>query len=37
MFDLPSREDVEEVIISEDVIAKHEKPLLVLQKRKQAS
>ncbi len=37
MFDLPSREDVEEVVISEDVINKHEKPLLVLQNRKQAS
>jgi len=37
MFDLPSREDVEEVVISEDVITKHEQPLLVLQKRKQAS
>ena len=37
MFDLPSRDDVEEVVISEDVITKHEKPLLVLQNRKQAS
>jgi len=37
MFDLPSRDDIEEVVISEDVIAKHEKPLLVLQNRKQAS
>lgn len=37
MFDLPSRDDVEEVVISEDVITKQEKPLLVLQNRKQAS
>ena len=37
MFDLPSREDVEEVIINEDVINKHEDPLMVLHQQKQAS
>lgn len=37
MFDMPSREDIEEVVISEDVITKREKPLLVLRNQKQAS
>jgi len=37
MFDLPSSEDVEEVVISEEVIAKSEQPLLVYQNQKQAS
>ncbi|MFQ5482857.1 MAG: ATP-dependent Clp protease ATP-binding subunit ClpX [Nitrospinaceae bacterium] len=37
MFDLPSRDDVEEVVISEDVIQKHEQPLLVYTNQKQAS
>lgn len=37
MFDLPSRDDVEEVVISEEVINKHEQPLLVYANQKQAS
>ena len=37
MFDLPSSEDVEEVVISEEVVSKSEKPLLVYQNKKQAS
>lgn len=37
MFDLPSSKDVEEVVISEEVVLKNEKPLLVYQNRKQAS
>jgi ATP-dependent Clp protease ATP-binding subunit ClpX len=37
MFDLPSREDIAEVVISEEVIAKGEQPLLVYQNQKQAS
>ena len=37
MFDLPSRDDVEEVLINEDVINKHEDPLMVLHQQKQAS
>jgi len=37
MFDLPSREDVEEVVINDDVINNHEKPLMVFHKQKQAS
>ena len=37
MFDLPSCEDVEEVVVNEEVIAKHEVPLVVYQKQKQAS
>lgn len=37
MFDLPSREDIEEVVISEEVITKREKPMLALHKQKQAS
>ncbi|CAI2717151.1 ATP-dependent Clp protease ATP-binding subunit ClpX [Nitrospina watsonii] len=37
MFDLPSREDVEEVVISEEVITSQEKPLMVYQNQKQAS
>lgn len=37
MFELPSATDVEEVIISEEVVLNQEQPLLVYQKRKQAS
>jgi ATP-dependent Clp protease ATP-binding subunit ClpX len=37
MFDLPSREDVEEVVINEEVITHQEKPLMVYQNQKQAS
>ncbi len=37
MYDLPSREDVEEVVISEEVINKREQPLVVYQNQKQAS
>ncbi len=37
MFDLPSREDIEEVVISEEVITNREKPMLALHKQKQAS
>ena len=37
MFDLPSSEDVEEVIINEEMVLNNEKPLLVYQKKKQAS
>ncbi len=37
MYELPSREDIEEVVISEEVISKREQPLLVYQNKKQAS
>lgn len=37
MYDLPSRQDVEEVIISEEVVLKKEQPLLVFHTQKQAS
>ena len=37
MFELPSRDDIEEVVISEEVVLKNEKPLLVFQNQKQAS
>jgi len=37
MFDLPSRDDVEEVVISEEVITKHDPPLMVYHNQKQAS
>ena len=37
MFDLPSCQDVEAVMVNEEVIAKHEAPLVVYQKQKQAS
>ena len=37
MFDLPSCEDIEEVIINEEMVLNNEKPLLVYQKKKQAS
>ncbi|OGW15822.1 MAG: ATP-dependent protease ATP-binding subunit ClpX [Nitrospinae bacterium RIFCSPLOWO2_12_FULL_47_7] len=37
MFDLPSRQDIEEVIISEEVVVKKEHPLLVFHTQKQAS
>ena len=37
MFDLPSCQDVEAVMVNEEVIAKHEAPLVVYHKQKQAS
>jgi len=37
MFEIPGSENIEEVVISEEVILKNEKPLLVYQKQKQAS
>ncbi len=37
MFDLPSKEDVEEVVINEEVVIHNEQPLLVFQNQKQAS
>ncbi len=37
MFDLPSRDDVEEVVVNEEVIKNSEEPLLVYHKQKQAS
>ena len=37
MYDLPSSEDVEEVVINEEVIKKREQPLLVYENQKQAS
>jgi len=37
MFDLPSRDDIGEVVINEEVIKNSEQPLLVYHKQKQAS
>jgi len=37
MFELPSRNDIEEVVVNEEVINNNEKPLLVYHKQKQAS
>ncbi len=37
MFDLPSRDDVKEVVISEEVVLKNDKPLFVYENKKQAS
>ena len=37
MFELPSRNDVEEVVVNEEVIKNSEEPLLVYHKQKQAS
>jgi len=37
MFEIPGSENIEEVVISEDVVLKNETPLLVYQKQKQAS
>jgi ATP-dependent Clp protease ATP-binding subunit ClpX len=37
MFDLPSRDDIEEVVVNEEVIKNSEEPLLVYHKQKQAS
>ena len=37
MFDLPSQQDIGEVVINEEVITNDEEPLLVYHKRKQAS
>ncbi len=37
MFELPSQKEIEEVVISEDVVTKGEKPLMVYANKKQAS
>ena len=37
MFDLPSKKDVEEVVVNEEVVNKGEKPMLVYGNKKQAS
>jgi len=37
MFDLPSSKDVEEVVVNEEAITKHEPPLVVYQNQKRAS
>jgi ATP-dependent Clp protease ATP-binding subunit ClpX len=37
MYDLPSRSDVHEVVINEDVIQKSERPLLVLESEKETA
>ncbi len=37
MYDLPSRDDIVEVVISEEVILNHEQPLTVFANQKQAS
>jgi ATP-dependent Clp protease ATP-binding subunit ClpX len=37
MFELPSRKDIQEVIVNEKVFTNNEKPLLVYHKQKQAS
>ena len=37
MFDLPSKKDVKEVVVNEEVVSKGEKPMLVYEKKKQAS
>ena len=37
MFDLPSRDDIGEVVVNEEVIKNSEEPLLVYHKQKQAS
>lgn len=37
MFDLPSRQDIEEVVVNAEVILNNEEPLLVYHKQKQAS
>ena len=37
MYELPSREDITEVVITEEVIAQREQPILLLSKQKQAS
>lgn len=37
MFEIPGSENIEEVVISEEVVLKKEKPLLVYHKQKQAS
>ena len=37
MFDLPSQENIEEVVVNEEVIKTGEKPLIVYHKQKQAS
>ncbi len=37
MYELPSRKDVEEVVISEEVVTRRDPPILVYQNQKQAS
>jgi ATP-dependent Clp protease ATP-binding subunit ClpX len=32
MYDIPSRSGIKEVVVNEDVITKHEAPLIVYQK-----
>ncbi len=32
MYDIPSRSGIKEVIVNEDVISKHETPIIVYQK-----
>jgi ATP-dependent Clp protease ATP-binding subunit ClpX len=37
MYDVPSRRNVREIVISEDVIDKHEAPLVVMQKEAESA
>ena len=37
MYELPSQEDIEEVVINKEVVANGEKPMIVYDKKKQAS
>ena len=37
MYEIPSRSNIHEVVINEDVIAKRSKPLLIMQEKKEAS
>ena len=37
MYELPSQEDIEEVVINKEVVANGEKPMMVYAKKKQAS
>jgi ATP-dependent Clp protease ATP-binding subunit ClpX len=37
MYDVPSRRNVQEIVISEDVIEKHEQPIVVLRKEQESA
>ena len=34
MYEIPSRRDIKEVVITEDVVSRHEEPILVYQKNR---
>jgi len=37
MYDIPSRDDIRECIISEDVVSKHEPPILMFESKSETA